>query len=57
MSKCPHIDLINPDNYQEQTPFVLFAELREKDPVHWQEDPETNVGFWAITKRDDLDFI
>lgn len=57
MSKCPHIDLINPDNYQEQTPFVLFAELREKDPVHWHEDPETNVGFWAITKRDDLDFI
>ena len=54
---CPHIDLINPDLYQKQTPFNLFAELREKDPVHWHEDPETNVGFWAITKREHLDFV
>lgn len=54
---CPHIDLIDPDLYQERTPFERFAELREKDPVHWHEDPETNVGFWALTKREHLDFV
>lgn len=53
---CPHIDLVNPDSYQT-TPFEWFKELRSDHPVIWHEDPDSGVGFWALTKREDLDFV
>ena len=53
---CPHIDLANPNSYQT-TPFEWFKELRRDHPVIWHEDPNTGVGFWALTKREDLDYV
>ena len=55
-SLCPHINLANPSSYQ-QTPFDWFKELRSNHPVIWHDDPETGVGFWVVTKREDIDYI
>lgn len=58
MSQCPHINLADPDNYVGGVPFEWLRELRENQPVFWQEDPNFEAGgYWAITKHKDVDFI
>jgi len=57
MSKCPHIDLVNPDNYKNGVPNHWLAELRHNEPVYWHEDPSSGVGFWVVTRYDDLEFV
>lgn len=57
MSLCPHFDLVDPDTYTDGIPFSWFAQLRGQCPVSWQEDPRLGRGYWAITKRDHLDFV
>lgn len=57
MSSCPHLALTSPDTYVEGVPFEYFAQLRREQPISWQEDPAIGVGYWAITKREHLDFI
>jgi len=57
--KCPfQFDLMNPMTYHERIPFEAFALLRQQCPVSYQggvvEHPR---DFWAITRRDDLDFV
>lgn len=53
----PHIDLANPDSYNDGVPHAWLKELREKAPVYWHEDKVNGVGFWVITKYKDLEFI
>ncbi|MEX2421137.1 MAG: cytochrome P450, partial [Actinomycetota bacterium] len=48
------IDLVNPDNYIERVPFEWFDILRNKNPVVWHPEPAPNLGFWAVTRYDDL---
>jgi cholest-4-en-3-one 26-monooxygenase len=36
---------------------MLFRYLRNEQPVYWHEDPAQGVGFWAVTKQKDLDFV
>jgi cholest-4-en-3-one 26-monooxygenase len=57
MTGCPHIDLTNPDTYQGDVPRDVFSYLRREAPVYWHEDPQQGVGFWAVTRQADLDFI
>jgi len=57
MSGCPHIDLTAPETYKGGVPREVFKYLRREQPVYWHEDPEQGVGFWAITRHQDLDFI
>jgi cholest-4-en-3-one 26-monooxygenase len=38
-------------------PFDAFKTLREKCPVSLQDDTIRNTSYWAVTKRDDLDFV
>ncbi|HSB96354.1 MAG TPA: cytochrome P450, partial [Spongiibacteraceae bacterium] len=57
MSKCPHLNLASPDTYTSGVPFAEFAQLRREQPISWQVDPDNGVGYWAITKREHLDFI
>ncbi len=57
MSGCPHFDLTAPETYQGGVPRDVFRYLRNEQPVYWHEDPEQGVGFWAITRHKDLDFI
>lgn len=55
--KCPHIDLANPDTFKGGIPHDWFAQQRREQPVYWQDDPNTGVGFWVVTRYDDLQFI
>ena len=57
MAGCPHFDLTAPETYTGGVPREIFNYLRNEEPLYWHDDPETNTGFWAITKQKDLDFI
>ena len=57
MTGCPHFDLTAPETYTGDVPREIFKYLREEEPIHWHDDPETDTGFWAVTKHKDLDFI
>jgi cytochrome P450 len=56
-SKCPHFDIMNPDTYGKGVPFETYKELRASCPVSPQRDTVYDVDCWAVTKREDLDFI
>ena len=56
--KCPfQFDLMNPERMSKGVPFDAFKTLREKCPVSLQDDTIRNASYWAVTKRDDLDFV
>lgn len=57
MTGCPHIDLTAPETYDGGAPREVFKYLRTEEPVYWHEDPAQGVGFWAVTRREDLDFV
>ena len=57
MSQCPHHDLLNPKTYADGVPFDKLKELRNACPVSLQKDSVNNMDYWAITRREDLDFI
>ena len=57
MSGCPHIDLTAPETYHGDVPREVFRYLRDQAPVYWHEDPQQGIGFWAITRHADLDFV
>ena len=57
MSGCPHFDLTAPETYRGGVPRDVFKYLRQEQPVFWHEDPEQGVGFWAVTRHEDLDFV
>jgi cholest-4-en-3-one 26-monooxygenase len=56
--KCPYqFDLMNSQKMSEGVPFEAFKTLREKCPVAHQDATEHSGEFWAITKREDVDFV
>ena len=57
MTGCPHIDLTDPQSYIGGMPREAFRYLRNEQPIYWHEDPAQGVGFWAVTRQKDLDFI
>ena len=57
MAGCPHFDLTSPDTYQGNVPRDVFRYLREEQPVYWHEEPAQGVGFWAVTRHEDVDYI
>lgn len=57
MSKSVSFHPADPQNYVNGMPLAMFAELRRQRPLAWHEDPDTKVGYWAVTRREDLDFI
>lgn len=58
MSGCPYnIDLTAPETFSGELPREVFKYLRNEEPVYWHEDPAQGVGFWAVTKQKDLDFV
>lgn len=54
---CPHLNLLDPDTYANGIPHDFFEQKRREEPLYWQEDPNTGVGFWVVTKYDDLQYI
>ena len=57
MSQCPHHDLLNPATYANGVPFDKLKELRNACPVSKQRDTVNDMDYWAITRREDLDFV
>ncbi|CAN5461759.1 cytochrome P450 [soil metagenome] len=47
------VDLTDHSRFADHVPHEMFATLRAKDPVHWQEEAEGR-GFWAVTKHADI---
>ena len=35
-----------------QNPYPTYKRLREEDPVHW-----SPLGFWMVTRFEDVDFV
>jgi cytochrome P450 len=48
------VDLSDNDRFLDDSPWRMFDVLRREDPVHWQEEPAPNHGFWAVTRHDDI---
>jgi cytochrome P450 len=46
-------DLLDPATFAKGHPVGLYAALREKDPVHWNPEPDGR-GFWALTRYEDV---
>ena len=47
------VDLSDPDTYVDGPPHEVFAQLREKEPVYWQ-DMRDEAGYWAVLKHADI---
>jgi cytochrome P450 len=57
MSQCPHFDLLNPATYADGVPFDQLQQLRNACPVSKQRDTDNDMDYWAITRREDIDFV
>jgi len=57
MASCPHIDLNAPESFMGGQPREMYRYLRNEAPVYWHEDKEQGVGYWAITRQEDLDYV
>ncbi len=60
MSSAPlpgTLDVIGPDTFaQHGYPHAAWKRLRAEAPIHWFDLPG-GVGFWAVTKREDIVWI
>ena len=57
MSGCPHFDLTDPQTYEGGLPRDVFKYLRQEKPVYWHEDPMQGVGFWVVSRQQELDYV
>jgi cholest-4-en-3-one 26-monooxygenase len=58
MSSCPYVNLLDHENYEGGAPHAGIAELRDKEPVYWQEDErQYGGGVWVITSREHIDYV
>lgn len=51
------IDLTDLDIFAEREPHEEFKRLRNEYPLYWNEEPDPEPGFWAITKYEDIKYI
>jgi cytochrome P450 len=47
------VDIYDPDGYVDGPPHELFAELRQTQPVFWQDIPG-QAGYWAVLRHADV---
>jgi cytochrome P450 len=47
------VDLMDLDPFEAGRDGALFAQLREHDPLHWNDEPG-GPGFWSVTRYDDV---
>ena len=53
----PFCNVLNPELFAEGLPFELLKELSAAGPVLWIDDPLTDVPYWLVTQRQELDFV
>ena len=47
------VTLADLDLFEAGPPWSTFDALRREDPVHWNDEPDGNKGFWSITRYND----
>lgn len=57
MSQCPFTNLLDLDTYVNGMPYDELAKIRAAGSVVRMEDPNTGIPYWAVVKRDALDFV
>lgn len=57
MSQCPFANLVDPRTYREGMPYRKLKEVRDAGAVVRMDDPITGVPYWAVTRREELDYI
>ena len=54
MSRCPFVNLLDPDTYANGMPYEALREIRHAGPVVKLEDPITGVPYWAVTRVEEF---
>jgi cytochrome P450 len=57
MSQCPYINLLGLDTYVNGMPYAELAKIRAAGSMVKMDDPENGVPYWAVVKRNALDFV
>lgn len=59
MSACPYSTeaLSKGETFVGGAPLELMRSIRSDQPVTWHEDPRSGVGFWAVMRQREIDFI
>ncbi|NKI18044.1 cytochrome P450 [Spongiibacter sp. KMU-166] len=57
MSQCPFANLLSLDTYAKGMPYEELAKFRREGSMVYMEDAENGVPYWAVVKRDALDFV
>ena len=52
------VDLTNLDYFVDNEAWGMFDTLRAEDPLHWQDEPDSDGhGFWSVTRYDDIEMV
>lgn len=57
MSQCPYTNLLGLDTYVQGMPYAELAKIRAAGSMVKMDDPENGVPYWAVVKRDALDYV
>ena len=57
MSECPYTNLLGLDTYVQGMPYAELAKIRAAGSMVKLDDPENGVPYWAVVKRDALDYV
>jgi cholest-4-en-3-one 26-monooxygenase len=57
LTPLDELDVIGPETYMRNGyPHAAWKRLRKESPIHWFDVPN-GVGFWAVTRREDIVWI
>ncbi len=48
------VDLSDLDVFEQGRAWEAFDVLREHEPLHWNDEPAPNSGFWSLTRHADI---
>ena len=52
------VNLTNLDYFVDDEAWGMFDTLRAEDPLHWQDEPDSDGhGFWSVTRYDDIEMV
>lgn len=57
MNECPFVNLLDNDTYAQGMPYDELARIRAAGPIVKMEDPNTGIPYWAVVRREALDFV
>lgn len=57
MSECPLVNLLGLDTYVHGMPYDELKKFRDKGSMVYMEDPENGTPYWAVVKRNALDYV